>query len=44
MGRENVLPVVTYKILDNLGISNIIDEDKLTMFMDQIFLQYSRKV
>lgn len=44
LGRENVMPVVTYKILDNLDITSIIDQEKLACFLDRIYMKYSRSV
>lgn len=44
IGRENVLPVVTFKILENLGITQFIDTDKLSCFLDRIYMKYSRTV
>lgn len=44
LGRENVMPVVTYKILDNLNITDIIDQEKLACFLDRIYMKYQRSV
>lgn len=38
------MPVVTYKILDNLNITDSIDQERLACFLDRIFMKYSRSV
>lgn len=44
LGRENTLNLVGWKILENLDLIDIINEEKLACFMDKIYLAYSRDV
>ena len=44
IGRENVLPVVTFKILENLGVTVGVDNERLACFLDRIYMKYVRSV
>ena len=37
-------PLITWKILDNLGILEIVNEEKLACFLEKIFMSYRRDV
>ena len=38
------MAVCTYKILENLDITGVIDQEKLACFLDRIYMKYSRSV
>jgi hypothetical protein len=44
MGREMTMPLVTWKIVDNLKIMEIVNQEKFACFLDKIFHGYKREV
>lgn len=44
LGREYTMPLLVWKILDKLDLIDMIEEEHLANFLDQIYLKYSRDV
>lgn len=44
VGRENTLPLVSWKILDNLDLIELVNEEKMAKFLDKIFVGYRQDV
>lgn len=42
--RDTTFPLLAWKIMDNLGLIEICNEEKFACFIDKIYLKYSRDV
>lgn len=44
IGRESAMPLVSWSILESLDLIEIVNEEKLAIFLDNIYLSYNRDV
>jgi hypothetical protein len=44
LGRDHTMSLVGWKIMENLNLIEIVNEEKLACFLDKIYLTYSRDI